>query len=178
MFEKEIHNLKRLDNIHLVKLVGYDYSILRFIEVLTISRSYTDPRYVGLIMDPVADCDLKDYLMITPFPKENLSLLKCFFGCLASAVKYLHEQKCRHKDIKPGNILVKDRTILITDFGTSLDWTDHEADSTTGPPMSYTNVYAAPEVAKAKSRGNAADIWSLGCVFLEIIVSKAILCIH
>ncbi|KAL8690966.1 MAG: hypothetical protein Q9218_003704 [Villophora microphyllina] len=153
MFEKEIHNLKRLSHIHLVKLVG----------------SYTDPKYVGLIMDPVADIDLKHYLSLEPFPKENLVCLRSFFGCLASAMKYLHDQRCRHKDIKPGNILIKDQTVLITDFGTALDWTDLEVDATVGRPEAYTNMYAVPEVALARSRGSPADMWSLGCVFLEMV---------
>ena len=69
-------------------------------------------------MDPVVDIDLKHYLLLDPFSEKNRSHLRCFLGCLASAVKYLHEHKCRHKDIKPGNILIKDDKVLITDFGT------------------------------------------------------------
>lgn len=123
-------------------------------------------------MDPVADIDLKHYLLLEPFPKESLSCLRSFFGCLVSAVRYLHEQRCRHKDIKPANILVRDQTVLITDFGTALDWTDLDADATCGRPEAYTNMYAAPEVVQARSRGSPADIWSLGCVFLEMNVRK------
>ena len=122
-------------------------------------------------MDPVADYDLKYFLMMCPMSKENSTYLRSFFGCLASALKYLHEQKCRHKDIKPGNILVKAGTVIITDFGTSLDWTEDDLEETTGRPTAFTNTYAAPEVATARPRDRSADIWSLGCVFLEIIVS-------
>ena len=126
-------------------------------------------------MDPVADYDLKYYLKISPMPKENFAYLRSFFGCLASGLKYLHEQNCRHKDIKPGNILVKGGTVFITDFGTSLDWTEDQLEATTGRPTAFTNTYAAPEVAEGRPRDRSADIWSLGCVFLEIIVSTVIL---
>lgn len=86
MFINELANLKRLKHEHLVRLVG----------------SCSDPRYIGLLMEPVANCDLKQFLDQLPFPPGNLSLLRRSFGCLASAVKYLHENKCRHKDLKPG----------------------------------------------------------------------------
>lgn len=102
---------------------------------------------------------------------KDLANLRCFFGCLSSAVKYLHEQKCRHKDIKPGNILIKDEKVLITDFGTALDWTELGADMTDGRPEAYTNAYAAPEVVQARPRNSSADIWSLGCVYLDMLVS-------
>lgn len=123
-------------------------------------------------MDPVADMDLKEFLMLDAFSIEGLAHLKCFFGCLSSAANYLHQQRCRHKDIKPGNILVKKGRVMITDFGTSLDWMELEEDATTGQPVAFTNTYAAPEVALAKPRNSAADLWSLGCVFLEIVVGE------
>jgi serine/threonine protein kinase len=58
-------------------------------------------------MDPVADCNLKVLLNAHPLSSDTRSLVRTFYGCLASAVLYLHENKLRHKDIKPevGNIL-------------------------------------------------------------------------
>jgi hypothetical protein len=154
MFINELGNLKRLSHAHLVRLVG----------------SYTDPNHIGLLMEPIADCDLKAFLSQTPFPPGSLLVLRRSFGCLTSAVKYLHDSKCRHKDLKPGNVLVKNDKFLITDFGTARDWSDHTRGTTCGPSGPYTPAYAAPEVASQDSRGTPADIWSLGCIFLDIIV--------
>lgn len=125
-------------------------------------------------MEPVADSDLRQYLMRDKFPTEDFAQLRCFFGCLCSAVIYLHSENCRHKDLKPGNILIKNDTILITDFGIALDWTELGHDTTTGKPEAYTNAYVAPEVTVAKPRNVSADIWSLGCVFLDMLVSSPI----
>ncbi|MCJ1312996.1 hypothetical protein MMC25_006672 [Agyrium rufum] len=152
-FEREIHNLKRLSHIQLVKLVA----------------SYTDPNYFGFIAEPVVDIDLRRYLMRDPFPPEDFANPRCFLGCLCAAVKYLHEQSCCHQDLKPGNTLIKDGTIWITDFSTSLNWTASAADTTDGRPNAYKNAYAAPEVAPAKPRNPSADIWSLGCIFFDIV---------
>lgn len=125
-------------------------------------------------MEPVAEMDLKQYLTRSIFPEEDRETLRRFFGCLTSAVMYLHDHKCRHKDLKPGNILVSNDTILITDFGIALDWTELEHDTTTGKPNAFTIPYAAPEVANQKLRNVSADIWSLGCVFLDMAVSSTI----
>jgi len=97
--------------------------------------------------------------------------LRTFFGCICSAVRYLHQQNCRHKDIKPANILVKDDQVYITDFGLALDWTELQAETTAGIPTMYTHAYAAPEVADGARRNTKSDIWSLGCVFLDILLS-------
>ena len=133
-------------------------------------RSYSDPKYVGIIMEPVAETDLRQYLIRPLFPEHDLPNLRCFFGCLCSAVQYLHRQGCRHKDLKPCNILIIQDKVLITDFGIALDSTELPSDTTVGPPGPFTRPYVAPEVARAQPRNLSADIWSLGCVFLDILV--------
>ncbi|KAJ4356688.1 uncharacterized protein N0V89_004724 [Didymosphaeria variabile] len=150
-FERELGTLKKLSHLHIVKLVG----------------SYTDPRYVGLILSPVADCNLKQFLNRDPLSPADRSFLPTFFGCLASALKYLHEKRIRHRDIKPQNILVKSHQVLLTDFGISRDWSNSEHSTTEGPTIK-TLRYSAPEVAAEMPRNSSSDIWSLGCVYLEI----------
>jgi serine/threonine protein kinase len=117
----------------------------------------------------VADCDLKTFLERKPF-RESF-ILRQAFGCLCSAVQYLHSQSCRHKDIKPANILLKNGEVFITDFGTARDWSEGGRATTTGMTGPYTPAYAAPEVAEWEARNEAADIWSLGCVYLDMLVS-------
>ena len=132
-FGNELSNLKRLSHRHLVKLIG----------------SYTDKTYVGFLMTPVADMDLDTYLAsndIDPVDKKNC--LRMFFGCLATAVEYLHKQKIRHKDIKPKNILIYNKKVLLADFGTSHNWHDDGKATTEGTNrQGVTKAYCAPEVA-------------------------------
>ena len=133
-FANELKNLKLLSHHHLVKLVG----------------SYTDEDWVGLIMRPVADTDLESYLRSNPNNMEaRKSCLRKFFGCLAAAVNYLHERKVRHKDIKPKNVLVKAGEVLLTDFGTSHNWSDNANSTTEGTVRALTRRYCAPEVAES-----------------------------
>jgi serine/threonine protein kinase len=136
-------------------------------------RSYTDPKFVGILMSQVADCDLKVFLERDPFPKDDLYLLRGFFGCLCSAVLYLHNSKCQHKDLKPGNVLVYMNKVLITDFGTARDWSGQSHSTTSGRSGAYTPNYAAPEVVYEEPRSSSADIWSLGCIYLDMMVQYA-----
>ena len=109
-------------------------------------------------MEPVADTDLRHYLKKDSFSREDLAMLRTFFGCLCSAVKYLHEQNCRHKDLKPYNILIKNETVLITDFVTALDWTELDTETIKKLPGSFTYTYAAPKVVQAKPRNTSANM--------------------
>ena len=126
-FESEMSTLKKLSHRHIVELVG----------------SYTDPRWVGLIMLPVADCNLESYLKVAGM--EEKSNIRSFFGCLAYALSYLHSQQIRHKDITPKNVLIYGINILLTDFGISRDWSKFGKSTTVGTVKSFSPKYSSPE---------------------------------
>lgn len=153
-FKTERDVLLRLSHKHLVKCLG----------------TFTDSDYFTLILDPLAERSL-DSVLISEDDEEDVKETLCLgFGCLASAVAYLDHESIRHKDIKPGNILINDRSVLLCDFGNALDW-EGEYDSmiTQGESIGErTRTYMAPEVAGRRQRGQPQDIWSLGCVFLEM----------
>ncbi|KAH0552985.1 hypothetical protein GP486_006818 [Trichoglossum hirsutum] len=152
-FQMELKVLKRARHHHIVRLIG----------------SYSDPTYVGLIMSPVADCHLGDFFSVALSSADKKVLLRSFFGCLATALAYLHDSQIRHKDIKPQNILVKGETVMLTDFGISLDWAELDQSTTQHSRTAKTPRYCAPEVDNNEARNSASDVWSLGCVFLEIV---------
>ncbi|PSN67463.1 kinase-like protein, partial [Corynespora cassiicola Philippines] len=121
-----------------------------------------------LLMTPIADMDLSVYMR--SYQETRRYELGTFFGCLARALEFLHQQKVRHKDIKPSNILVSKGNVLFTDFGPSLDFADASGSTTASMVNGKTPRYCAPEVALDEPRNTMSDIWSLGIVFLEIIV--------
>jgi len=74
----------------------------------------------------------------------------------------------QHRDIKPQNILVKDQQVFLADFGISRDW-ENLTRGTTTADCPKTRAYAAPEVIQVQDKNDQSDIWSLGCVFLEMV---------
>ncbi|OCL04164.1 kinase-like protein [Glonium stellatum] len=179
---KEMNILKKLRHHHIVTLVG----------------TYTYRQFLGLLMWPVAQCDLATVLEYMDMrgqgksePNEDGVVLNklgiepeklrdivgdqdrgiwASFGCLTNAMAYLHENKIRHKDVKPSNILLSDGGIWLTDFGNARDFSA-ELVSTTEGGARGTVKYCAPEVASYQENGRSADIFSLGCVFLEIMIA-------
>jgi len=131
-FERELEIYKHLSHLHLVQCMG----------------SYTDPKYIAILLSPVADCNLEEFLEMIPFPSDKRGFLAQSYGCLTSALTYVHESCVRHKDIKPRNILIHRQNILLADFGTALDFRGQERSTTTGMPNEFTARYCSPEVAE------------------------------
>ncbi|EFO60784.1 Kinase, NEK [Giardia lamblia P15] len=96
-------------------------------------------------------------------------------GQIVSGLAYMHSQSVTnntvvHRDLKPGNILFTDTHIKLGDFGLARETSGKSRMTTcTGTP-----VYMAPEVQRGDFYGTAADIWSLGCIILEICTLKPI----
>ena len=98
-----------------------------------------------------------------------------FIYQLIAGVNYLHSANVIHRDLKPQNILVnKDCQIKICDFGLGrgLPEEGEGTDDGSGNLTEYvtTRWYRAPEVILCPSQySKAMDIWSIGCIFAELM---------
>lgn len=188
--KREIEILKRLSShVHMIQLVG-TYTHRNFLGLLlypvAVCDMYTFFEDVEAWSDVKAEYeDLEDQLdALDSVHKERLTALGYDFpapnmrsmaspiyskmGCLISAIAYLHDQKIRHKDLKPSNILLSRDKLWLSDFGSATDFSLLSQSATDNERG--TARYFSPEVATWKPNGRAADIFALGCVLLEIIV--------
>ncbi|KAI0886486.1 kinase-like protein [Annulohypoxylon maeteangense] len=181
----DVYALKRIQRVShgttqaIVEQMNYikgELSIMRkihhnnFRHFVKLIASYTTEGYVGMLLSPSADYNLAEYLdfVHTNQTPPNMIDLRGFFGCLITALAHLHYvEQIRHKDIKPKNILVRGKTVLLADFGISLDWGATGCTTTITEKMKSPK-YCAPEVDQFEPRNSMSDIWSLGCVFLEM----------
>ena len=78
-----------------------------------------------------------------------------------------------HRDIKPGNIiLMEDLSVKIIDFGLSREINSHKPNKLLQRRLTkhvVTRWYRPPEVILLEKYDFKLDIWSLGCVFAELI---------
>ncbi|CZT45827.1 related to cyclin-dependent ser/thr protein kinase KIN28 [Rhynchosporium secalis] len=96
-----------------------------------------------------------------------LGFLQQILGCITEALAYCHEKKIRHRDLKPKNILLSPGRVYLADFGIARDLKDREDSITSG--RCGTPSWIAPEVHDEELHSMShADIWSLGCIFLNV----------
>ena len=101
---------------------------------------------------------------------KQTEMLRGYFVCLSQALSYLHNSDVRHKDIKPENILIDESgSVVLTDFGISRRFPRHTPHAT-NEERKFTRKYASPEIMKDENtpRDDPSDVFSLGCVFLEM----------
>jgi serine/threonine protein kinase len=98
---------------------------------------------------------------------------KKVFSQILTGVKYLHDQSYAHRDLKPENLLMNsDFTIKICDLGAACKLKEKEEKVT---EELQTRWYRAPELLLDSSTFTLAiDMWSLGCIFAEILGSRAL----
>lgn len=91
---------------------------------------------------------------------------------IVSGVKFIHEKGYLHRDLKCSNVLVNHRSkrIAIADFGLARQW---QPDNSSAAPLTQSVVslwYRAPELLFGETKyGPPVDMWSVGCIFGEIL---------
>jgi NIMA (never in mitosis gene a)-related kinase len=156
-------------------------STLRHPYIVRYRDSFSNDRTLCLLMEY---CDAGDLaLRIVEQKKRHRELFReeQVLRWLTQALlglKYVHEQKVIHRDIKPNNLfLVKGSctnrngatghamNLKIGDFGIakSLESTQALASTCIGTPY-----YLAPEICEDKPYSWGSDIWAMGCVLFEV----------
>jgi len=126
--------------------------------------------YKVIVMEYVRDGSLRQRLGGPKF--THAECMQCFLQ-LINVVKYLHEKRMLHCNIKPENVLVGkdpvDGSVVykLADFGLSRD--DSASASMTTLASGGTRYYISPErMLPPFTSTIASDVWSLAVLFLEV----------
>lgn len=145
---------------------------LRHAHIIGIVAYYIFEDQLSIIMSPVAEGNLSEYMLNDcSAPLIKSSNLSKWIGCLTSAVSYMHGKSWQHLDIKPSNILVNGGHVMLSDFGGAHCVDDSHSKIAVESSCTITPMYCAPEIitrSRKPVRVGASDIYSLGCVFLEM----------
>ncbi|GAV74980.1 Pkinase domain-containing protein [Cephalotus follicularis] len=160
--------------------------ILREIKLLRLLR-HPDIVEIKHIMLPPSRREFQDIYVVFELMESDLhQVIKAnddltpehyqfFLYQLLRGLKYIHTANVFHRDLKPKNILANaDCKLKICDFGlarvsfndapSAIFWTDYVA----------TRWYRAPELCGSffSKYTPAIDIWSIGCIFAEMLTGK------
>uniref|UniRef100_A0A673KSL1 cyclin-dependent kinase n=1 Tax=Sinocyclocheilus rhinocerous TaxID=307959 RepID=A0A673KSL1_9TELE len=117
--------------------------------------------------------DLKRFMDSSSVAGISLPLVKSYLFQLLQGLAFCHSHRVLHRDLKPQNLLINAQgEIKLADFGLARAF---------GVPVrTYTHEvvtlwYRAPEILLGcKYYSTAVDIWSLGCIFAEMITRRAL----
>ncbi len=152
----------------------------RFIDEGRILASLTHPNIITIYdigianhlfyisMEYVQGGDLKRRLELPISADEALTYLEKITAALDEA----HKHGIVHRDVKPANILFRDEnTPLLTDFGIAKHMDTKATLTSTGLFLGSPN-YVSPEQADGFTTDGRADIYSLGCIFYEMLIGE------
>ncbi len=126
---------------------------------------YVMEKAKGTIQDKFQD-------IIKPLEAGALLRAKACFLQMAACVEAVHERGYLHRDIKPQNFLVVERTpgnneVVIADFGVAIQ-TSEEL-NVNGRDIKGTPLYISGEVIRGGFYSPQSDIYALGATFFKLI---------
>ena len=158
--EREGFPVTAVRELKLLQSLSSDF-VVKMIEIVT-------SRKAVFVVFEYMEFDLNGYVnQITCLEESHL---KCLMVQMLESVKYLHSQNIVHRDIKGSNFLLNRKGKLkLADFG--LAKKIHTSKCLTNRVI--TIWYRPPELLLGStSYGTEIDIWSLGCVFIELFYLK------
>lgn len=152
--DQEIDTMQHLEHSNIVQYLGCErkeYSISIFLEYISGGSIGSCYRKHGKFEEN----------LVSSLTKQTLE-----------GLAYLHHEGVLHRDLKADNILLDiDGTCKISDFGISKK-TDNIYGTDKSNNMQGSVFWMAPEVVQGQGYSAKVDIWSLGCVVLEMFQGK------
>eukprot|EP00762_Andalucia_godoyi_P001615 ANDGO_00302.mRNA.1 Mitogen-activated protein kinase kinase kinase A len=151
--QKEIQLLEKLKHMNIVRYVGTEFRERQFNVLL----EYVPGGSIGKL--------------VTKFGSLNEKVARMYVQQVLQGLDYLHDNRIVHRDIKGANILVDHSGhVKLADFGCSKNIQDivtprgaRGEESIMGTPF-----WMAPEVVMGHGHRRESDIWSVGCVIIEM----------
>ena len=161
------HEIDLLQGMHHANIVQYLGTI-------------ADEQYLNIFLEYVPGGSIAT--MLKQYNTFQEPLIKNFVRQILTGLAYLHSCDIIHRDIKGANILVDNKGgVKISDFGISKRV---EASTVLGsrasgsaghlhrPSMQGSVYWMAPEVVRQTAHTKKADIWSLGCLVVEMFIGS------
>ena len=163
--------------------------LIAFQEEAKATSRLEDPNIINILDFGITDSGIP-YMVLENFEGRALSAIleedgpltleECWivFSQVCGGLSYAHEQGIYHRDVKPGNILIKglgsdDVEVKIIDFGVAKvseltgRGVDYQGNTLAGSPG-----YMAPDQVLGHEYDQRSEVYSIGCVLFEALTGK------
>jgi mitogen-activated protein kinase kinase kinase len=133
--------------------------------------SNSDDTHINIFLEYVPGGSLNSMLMnYGPFEEP---LIRNFTRQILIGLNYLHSRNIIHRDIKGANILIDIKgEVKISDFGISKKLSTSSSNNNKRASLQGSVYWMAPEVVKQIATTTKCDIWSVGCLLIEMFTGK------
>lgn len=157
-FIKEAHTIGQLDHPNIIHI--YDV--------------FQENNTAYYVMEYVDGVSLQSLVERNGAMSEDMA--KEYIYQTSQALGYIHERNILHLDIKPGNIMVRNRDnrAIVIDFGLSKQY-DNAGNQTSSTPLGISHGYAPIEQYNAgelSEFSRSSDIYSLGATLYYLVTAK------
>ncbi|KAK3745549.1 hypothetical protein QZH41_012466, partial [Actinostola sp. cb2023] len=159
-----------------VKALESDISMLKILDnpyIVKYFKTEVHKDLVGVFMEYMSGGCIADKILKEGAIKEDV--VRKYTWQILNGIKYLHDNRVIHRDIKGANILLDrdHKHLKLTDFGISLALegiatsTGHCVSNRDGMVASV--FWTSPELLCSEKYSFNTDIWSLGCTVVEML---------
>ena len=174
-FNDEIDAKRILREIKLLKHFHHE-NVVGILDMMPPVARYLEDFHDVYIVADLMETDLHRII----YSKQKLSIdhVQYFIYQVLRGLKYIHSADVIHRDLKPSNLLVNSNCDLkICDFGLARGIHPSHGEGRGGTMLLteyvVTRWYRAPEIMLAcHEYSKPIDIWSVGCIFAELILRK------
>jgi mitogen-activated protein kinase kinase kinase len=166
---------------NMVEALKHEIDLLRELKhpnIVSYLGSNTESNFLNIFLEYVPGGSVAK--MLVTYGPLGESLIANFVRQILKGLAYLHSKDIIHRDIKGANILVDHQgSVKISDFGISKRV---EASTLMGNvpgkkagqrvSLQGSVFWMAPEVVKQTAYTRKADIWSLGCLIVEMLTGQ------
>lgn len=152
-FKREAQALAALSHANIVRFYSFE----------------REERLAFIVMDYVEGDTLRGRIVDSPSVPLPLDEVAAATRQICAALHYAHQENVLHRDVKPGNIMIRpDGQVLVTDFGIA-----KAADSATATTvMPGTPAYMSPEQCRSEPLDERTDLYSLGIMVYEMLAGR------